>query len=321
VARFPTAGRNTIVNPPSGRQFEISAAGQRATIVEVGGGIRAYSAGGQEVLQPYPADAMCDGAHGAVLIPWPNRLADGRYRFDGTDYQVALSEPDKHNAVHGFLRWRPWLSAHHTPDQIVMTATLCPAEGYPFALEAEVDYRLDDAGLTVTTTATNTGDWPCPYGCGQHPYLSPGAGPIDDCTLYLTAGTRILTDPARQLPTGTEPVDGTLFDFRDGPLLGALQVDHAFADLARDESGRARVRLAGPDGHTAELWVDQSYPVIEIYTGDTLAPGRRRRGLGVEPMTCPPNALQTGESMIRLEPGQSVTTTWGARLTVSGARG
>lgn len=305
------------MNPPSGQQFEISAAGQLATIVEVGGGIRAYSAGGLDVLQPYPVDAMCDGAHGAVLIPWPNRLADGRYRFDGTDYQVALNEPDKHNALHGFLRWRPWQPVRRSPGRISMAATLYPLDGYPFTVDVEVDYRLDAAGLTVTTTATNAGDRPCPYGCGQHPYLSPGPGPVDDCTVYLAAETRILTDPARQLPTGTEPVGGTPFDFRDGRVLGGLQVDHAFTGLTRDQAGRAWVRLARPDGRTAELWVDQGYPVIEIYTGDTLAPGRRRRGLGTEPMTCPPNALQSGERVTRLEPGQSVTTTWGARLTTS----
>ena len=147
--------------------------------------------------------------------------------------------------------------------------------------------------------------------------------------LYLAAGTRILTDPARQLPTGTEPVGGTPCDFRNGRLLGGLQVDHALTGLAHDESGRAWARLARPDGYTAELWVDQSYPVIEIYTGDTAPPGRRRRGLGTEPMTCPPNALQTGESVIRLEPGQSghhylgraADRAWSARLTVAGTRG
>ena len=93
---------------PSGEQFEISHRGQRATIVEVGGGVREYAVDGRAVLDPYPPDAICDGAHGAPLIPWPNRLADGRYSFDGVDYQVALTEPTKRNAIHGFLRWRSW---------------------------------------------------------------------------------------------------------------------------------------------------------------------------------------------------------------------
>jgi aldose 1-epimerase len=299
---------------PSGEQYRIAHGDQRAIIVEVGGGVREYSQGGRPVLDPYDAARMCDGAHGTPLIPWPNRLAGGRYRFDGRDYQVALTEPAKHNAIHGFLRWRPWRALRHDPDRVVMATTLFPQTGYPFLLDVSVDYRLTGDGLVVTTTATNAGDRACPYGCGQHPYLSPGSGLLDDCDLELAAGTRIATDEDRQLPVGTESVAGTPFDFRTRRRLGSLHVDFAFTDLARDHEGRAWVRLWGADGRCAELWVDEGYPFVEIYTGDTLAPDRRRRGLGTEPMSCPPNALQSGEGVIRLEPGASVAARWGARL-------
>ena len=300
---------------PSGRQFDITCGEQRATIVEVGGGIREYRVGQRDVLDPYPLDQMCKAAHGAPLIPWPNRLADGRYTFDGTEYQVALTEPDKHNAIHGFLHWRPWQAVERHDDRIAMAATLFPMQGYPFALDLRIDYHLGPGGLSVTTTATNVGDQPCPYGCGQHPYLSPGEGLIDDCTLELQAETRILTDADRQLPTGTERVAGTAYDFRDGKRLGDLNVDHAFTDLHRRPDGRAWVQLTGTDDRTARLWVDDSYPIIELFTGDTLAANRRRRGLGTEPMTCPPNAFQTGDRVIRLEPGEVFRSRWGASIT------
>jgi aldose 1-epimerase len=299
---------------PSGQQFEIARGEHHATIVEVGGGIREYQIGGRDVLQPYAADEMCDGAHGAPLIPWPNRLGDGRYRFDDSDHQVALTEPDKHNAIHGFLHWRPWQAIEHHRDRVVMAATLLPLMGYPFALDVHIDYRLDDIGLTVTTTVTNIGDQPAPYGCGQHPYLSPGDGLVDECTLHLEADTRILTDPDRELPVGTEPVDGTPYDFRNGKKLGDLELDYAFTDLHRDADNRAWVRLIRADGGLVELWVDDAYPIVEIYTGDTLATDRRRRGLGTEPMTCPPNAFQTNERVIRLDPEASATSSWGVSL-------
>ncbi len=299
---------------PSGEQFRISAGGHAATIVEVGGGVREYTVDGQPVLQPYPLEAMCDGAHGAPLIPWPNRLAGGRYSFGGVDYQVALSEPEKNNAIHGFLRWRSWHPLRHEPDRVTMATRLHSLEGYPFALDVEVDYILSDDGLEVRTTATNSGEQACPYGCGQHPYLSPGDGLVDDCTLHLDAATRITTDDQRQLPNGRQPVQGTRYDFRDGRRLADLQVDYAFTDLTRDSAGKAWTRLVRPDGTSAELWVDQAYPIVEIYTADTLAPARRRRGLGTEPMTCPPNALQTGEGVITLQPGSSSTSSWGAVL-------
>ena len=299
---------------PSGQQYELVDGGQHATIVEVGAGIRTYEVGGRPVLQPYPVEAICDGAHGTPLIPWPNRLADGRYSFDGADYQLPLTEPEKHNAIHGLLRWRPWQVKDQSTRWIVMTTRLHPQPGYPFLLDVEVEYRLTSDGLRTTTTATNRGDTACPYGCGQHPYLSAGNRPLDDCTLQLPARTRIETDPTRQLPTGTEPVTGTPYDFRTARPIGDLRIDYAFTDLNRDPDGLARVRLTRPDGSTVELWVDSSYPLVEIFTGDTLAPDRARRGLGTEPMTCPPNAFQNGDQVHRLQPGHHVRTTWGVRL-------
>jgi len=299
---------------PSGEQFEISRGDQRATIVEVGGGLREYAVGARPVLDPYPVDAVCDGAHGTPLIPWPNRLADGRYSFDGADHQVALTEPDKHNAIHGFMRWRPWRAAEREGHRIVMAARLFPLTGWPFLLDLRLTYELGDGGLTVRTAATNLGPGPCPYASGHHPYLSPGSGLIDDATVELDASVRILTDNPRQLPTGTEPVAGTAFDFRTPRRLGDQRIDDPFTDLARDGDGRAWVRLAGGDGRRAELWVDEHYPIIELFTGDTLAPGRRRLGLGAEPMTCPPDGLATGSGVIRLDPGETVETAWGVRL-------
>ncbi len=299
---------------PSGEQFAIAHGEQRATIVEVGAGVREYEAAGRAVLEPYPLEAICDGAHGAPLIPWPNRLADGRYSFDGSDHQVALSEPAKCNAIHGLLRWRPWRALEREPSRVTMGTHLYPMTGYPFALELRIDYQLDDDGLTVSTTATNIGERPCPYGAGQHPYLSPGSAVVDDCTLELPAQIRILTDEKRQLPVGEEPVEGTALDFRQPRLLGDLRVDDPFTGLSRGEDGRAVTRLAAPDGATVELWVDRSYAVIEVFSGDTLSPPRRRRGLAVEPMTCPPNAFQSGRDLLRIEPGASLTTCWGVRL-------
>ncbi|MGE5407564.1 MAG: aldose 1-epimerase family protein [Syntrophothermus sp.] len=299
---------------PSGEQFEIAHGEQRATIVEVGGGVREYAVGGRPVLDPYPREAICDGAHGAPLIPWPNRLADGRYSFDGVEHRVALTEPEKQNAIHGFLRWRSWRARERDPRRVEMHTRLHPLEGFPFTLDVSVAYELSADGLMVTTAATNLSPTACPFAAGQHPYLSPGSGLIDDCTLELDAATRIETDEERQLPTGTAPVAGTEFDFRSPRRLGEQAIDFAFTDLGRDHAGRAWVRLTGPDSRSAELWVDEAYPIVELYTGDTLAPERRRRGLGSEPMTAPPNAFQTGERLIRLEPGETATMRWGARL-------
>jgi len=303
-----------MAQPPSGEQFEIAHGEQRATIVEVGGGIRAYSHAERDVLEPYPLDAICDGAHGAVLVPWPNRLGDGSYRFGGESHQLPLSEPDKHNAIHGLLRWVPWRVREQELERVVLSARVHPRPGYPFDLEVTVEYALGELGLTVTTSARNLGATPCPYGAGQHPYLSPGTGTVDQCPLELPAEVVILTDPERRLPCGRAEIDGGPLDFRAARKIGELEIDSPFTALRRDAAGLATARLTGPDGAVAELWVDERYELLEVYTGDTLAPERRRTGLAMEPMTCPPDAFRSGEGLIRLEPGESTVARWGARL-------
>ena len=232
---------------PSGRQFEIGFDSQRASIVEVGGGIRAYSHDGREVLEPYAREAICDAAHGAPLIPWPNRLAHGRYRFEGAEQQLALSEPARGNAIHGLLRWRPWQAEQHEVASVVMLARLHPMTGYPFALELSIAYELGEHGLTVSTSATNVGTTRCPYGAGQHPYLSPGAGhTIDDCSLTLPAATRLLNEERHQVPASREPVAGTAFDYSSARLLAGATLDDGFTDLARDGEGRSGRAFSAP---------------------------------------------------------------------------
>jgi aldose 1-epimerase len=296
---------------PSGEQYAIRRGDQRATVVEVGGGIREYRVGERDVLEPYEPTDMADGARGAPLVPWPNRLGDGRYVFDGVEHQVPIDEPDKANALHGFLRWRSWRAVEHTADRVVMAIRLHPLEGYPFLLDVRVEYALSDEGLVVATTATNSGEATCPYATGQHPYLATGGGLVDGCTLRLPAGFRVETDD-RQLPTGDVPVAGTAYDFTQARRLGDLAIDHAFGDLPREADGRAWVHLTGSDGRTAHVWVDEGYRYLEIFTADTLQ--RRRTSLGVEPMTSPPDAFRSGRDLLRLRPGESVTTIWGAGL-------
>ena len=165
--------------PPSGRQLELVHGDQRAVVVEVGGGLRTYTAGGRELLDGYGADEMCTSGRGQVLLPWPNRIEDGTYEFDGRRHTLALDEPERRNAIHGLVRWSAWTVAEHEPARVVVEHVLHPQPGYPFSLAVGIEYALSDAGLAVTTTATNVGPEPCPYGCGAHPYLTLGTPTVD----------------------------------------------------------------------------------------------------------------------------------------------
>jgi len=297
---------------PSGQQFQLKHGEHDAVITEVGAGIRSYSSGGVAVLDGFGVDQMCDGARGQSLLPWPNRIADGTYAWAQQSQQLPLTEPDKHNAIHGLTRWANWELLELTDTSVHLRHHLRSQPGWPFLLRCDIRYSLGECGLTVRTTARNTGPEACPFAAGAHPYLSAGAGVIDDCELVVPGDTWLPTDQ-RGIPTGTVPVDGTTHDFRQPRAIGQLHIDQSYTDLRRDPEGRATVDLRRADGTGAQLWAGPGYPYLEIFTGDTLAPARRRRGLGVEPMTAPPNAFQTGTDLAVLQPGETVELSWGLR--------
>lgn len=304
----------TLQELPSGRQHTIVFGDQLAIVVEVGAALRAYRVAGHDVVSGYGESEMASSARGQPLIPWPNRLRDGQYTWNGVQHQLPLSEPNSHNAIHGLVRWGNWTTARQSTSQVELRHVLHPQSGYPFTLELSVGYQLDEAGLTVTTRATNAGSSPLPYAAGQHPYL---AAPdlVDDCRLQLDALTYLPTDD-RGLPTGREPVPGSEYDFRTERQIGQTALDVAFTDLQRDDDGHAWVVFRTPDGATSRIWVDEACRYVELFTADSVPNRtRRRRSLGVEPMTSPPNAFGDGIDVTTLDPGQSKTHVWGMSFT------
>jgi aldose 1-epimerase len=285
----------------------IAHANQRAVVVEVGAGIREYSFGERALLDGYGEDEMASGRRGLPLLPWPNRIADGRYTFEGVDHQLPITQVAEHNAIHGFTSYLGW-DVRQEESTAFMTTTVHPQPGYPFILELAVVYELGDDGLVVTTTARNPGGRRLPFGAGHHPYLAPATSFVDGTELTLCAPTVLVTD-GRGIPTGRRSVEGTDLDFRRPRRLRDVRLDHCFADLERDRDG-----LAWIDFGELELWMDSGYSYVMLYTGDTLAESRRRKGLAVEPMSCPPNAFQTGESLLVLEPNGAWRGRWGLKL-------
>jgi aldose 1-epimerase len=296
--------------PLTGPQFEIGAGPWHATVTGLGAGLRSLARGDTPLITSYDADELPPHGSGQVLAPWPNRIDGGHYRFGGAEYQLALSEPARGNAIHGLTRWEAWAPASTGPEAVTLTSQAHGYQGYPFSVEVDVRYSLDAGdGLTVETTARNRGSHPAPWGLGQHPYLTLGAD-VDGWELTIPAQLWQPTDD-RGIPSGSpEDVAGTEYDFRKPRRVGATALDHAFTGLIRGEDDRAWV-TARSDGTAIGLWADASYPWLQAFTGDALEPRRRRKALAVEPMTCPPNAFVTGTNLLTLDPGQSVTHTWG----------
>jgi aldose 1-epimerase len=312
---LPLPATVTGVVAPSGEQYEISGSGYRAVVTECGAGLRLLAHEGHALVDGYPEDEPASGGRGQLLVPWPNRIRDGRYAVGDRQLQLPLSEPARHNASHGLVRWVAWSLEEHTDHTVALRYRLMAQSGYPWTLDLHVVYDVGADGLTVTQSATNLAHDPAPYAHGAHPYLTVGPGPCDGWELTLPAATLSLSDPARKLPTGREPVEGTEFDYRVARPIRGTELDHAFTDLVRDDSGRATVELRDPaSGHAVALWVDAAHPWLMVYTGDDNAAGTRRRSVAVEPMTAQADAFNSGEDLLMLAPGQDFSSTWGIHV-------
>jgi aldose 1-epimerase len=300
---------------PAGAQYSLAYGEQRARIVQVGAAIHEYRVGTRDVLLRFGEQETSFGYSGAVLLPWPNRIAHGRYDFDGISHQAPINEPEHDAALHGFSAWLPWDLIEHKSDRVVLALSLRPVPGYPFFLDAVVEYRLDGDGLAVRTTVSNPGRAACPVALGFHPYAAAApSSTADECTLQLDAEKHLLLDE-QLIPVASEAVDEGSHDFRTARPLAGVVLDDAFTGALPDEGGRSWARLSGSDGRTVAVWADEAFGYWQVYTGDRLRPPRTRRAVALEPMTAAPNAFRSGDGLLRLEPGESASGRWGVVLS------
>jgi len=296
--------------PPTGTQFTITSGPVTAVVTEVGAGLRALTVGERALVETFPEDVRPARGMGAVLLPWPNRTAGGRWTHGGAVQQLALTEPSTGNAIHGLLRHVLYRAGEQAADAITLHAVVPVQPGWPVPLDTSVRYAVDGEGLTVTHTVRNVGSGPVPFGVGAHPYLRAGDADTDACLLTVAASTSIPLDGG--LPAGpVVPVPAAL-DLRGERLVGELDLDHAFGGCApAADDTLVRHRLAAPDGGVTELWAEPVFAFAQVFTPPTLV--GRGRAVAVEPMTCPPDALNSGEGLVTIGPGETWTGSWGIR--------
>ena len=266
---------------------------------------------GVDLVEPYPESALPPYGSGIVLVPWPNRVEDGIWHHNGEQQQLDLTEPARHNAIHGLLRQTAYRVSERSPESVTLAATVYPQHGYPFQLDTTVRYELVDDGVTVTHEIHNVGEEAAPVAIGAHPYLRIGDVPVADLTLTLPAGTHFEVDE-RLNARAEHPVGGTEYDLRDGARVGDVQLDDGFGGV---EPGTAH-RLTAPDGRFVELWRDPEFAYVQVFTNSKFP---KDDGIGlaiaVEPMTAPANALNSGLGLRWLEPGERWGVSWGVRYS------
>ncbi len=295
---------------PSGAQWVIGAGPHQATVVEVGGGLREYTVGGEAVIDPYASDKLAARSAGQQLAPWPNRLRDGEYTVGDETYQLPITEPDRSNAHHGLVRWASWHRVEQTPESIELEYVLPPQPGYPHALGLTTRWSVGAGGLRADHTVVNLGPTTAPFGFGTHPYLRVGDLALDDLVLELPAAERLLADEPDA--AGRARAGGRHAVRLPRAAAGRRpRARHHFGTLTRGDDGMARVRLtSGTGDQGVELWQDAAFDWIQVYSG--LGPsGQARHTLAVEPMSCPPDAFRSGEGLIMLAPGDRWVGSWG----------
>ncbi|WP_433676124.1 aldose 1-epimerase family protein [Microbacterium gorillae] len=299
----------TDIQPRSGAQIALAGHGYTATIASIGATLRELRFEGRELVASFDADEVRPVSRGVTLAPWPNRIADGRYRFAGEEHQLPLTEPARQNALHGLACWLDFTAVETAPERVLLTATIEPQAGYPFRVAVDVEYALTPQGLVQTVTGRNVGADAAPWGTSAHPYLLGGDGRVDDWTLTLPAAQVLQVTEDRLLPLEVADVSRHPdLDFREPRAIADTFIDHAYTGLP---SGTVTVAVTGPDGHGTAMSWDDTCRWVQIHTADTPGAERTHRaGLAVEPMTCPPDAFNSGTDLIVLEPGDSHRARW-----------
>ncbi len=250
------------------------------------------------------------GYRGIPLFPFPNRLAAGRYSFQGKTYQVAINEPGSGHALHGFLY-------HLTPQISIQTLTKTCAhatavydypgnvEGYPFPSRVEFQYKLHGESLKVEVKITNTGTRPLPVGFGWHPYYQLDER-VDDLYLQTPPLMAIEIDKTNMATGKKTPYP----HFEKLKKIGDLRLDNGFEITGKEPVASLKL-WSEKHKRGLDIWQDAG-PDGMNFTQIFIPPGRE--SIAIEPMSCSINAFNSGDGLRTVEPGKSTSGTFGVRL-------
>jgi aldose 1-epimerase len=302
--------------PALGEQYEltldVSGRSVRAVITEVAAAIRRLSVDDVEITVGYGADIPPPFGCGIVLVPWPNRVRDGRWTHHGQTLQLDITEPRLGNALHGLLCNTAYRLVERSEFSVTLAAQVFPQNGYPFHLDTQVCYTLVADGMQITHTVRNVGSACAPVAVGAHPFLAIGDVPTDTLTLTVSADHHIDVDD-RLNPVGVTSVEGTDWDLRKGKAVATLDLDDAWSGVTIADGGSTHW-LSAPDGRTVSLWADDQFGYVQVFiTREFPHRGELITAVAIEPMTAPADAFNSGEGLRWIEPGDRWSVSWAIR--------
>lgn len=283
--------------------MKLAAGAWEATLrPEVGGALAGLRRGGEDVLRPMPEGAA-DPLEAACfpLVPYANRIRDGRFAFAGRAVQLPLNFLPQRHSLHGLGWQRPWSVAALGETEALLVDDYDGTGAWPWAWRAEQRVALDHAGLSIELTLANRSEEPMPAGLGLHPYFRRRPE-----TRVRFAAAEVLEVDGEFMPTGdTAPAD-RFAAWSEGATLPAELVDNCHVGWSgqveiADDLGRIVLAATGA-------------PHLHLYA----PPGTAE--LCCEPVSHTPDALNRAPAeMALLAPGRSTTLIM--RIAASDARG
>lgn len=247
---------------------------------------------------------------GAKLIPFPNRIKDGRYNFNGNTYQLPINHLQESHAIHGFIYDKPTniirsgaskQSAFIEMEYIYNGSV----EGFPFSFTLIFKYILTVVGLDIETKVKNIGKGDMPFGDGWHPYFSLNEH-VDDLFIRIPSTKKIVVDN-RMIPAGELVNDDR---FRE-----LAQINNTFFDNGYliEKQAKAITQLFSKNKNlTINIWQEShsdKYNYLQIYTPPS------RKSIAIEPMTCSADAFNNYDGLIILAPEDEFRGLYGVYLS------
>lgn len=254
------------MNPP--QQLErVSAGDLHADIApQVGGALAAFfsaaeGAPAQHWLRPASAQALAArqplGMASFPLVPWCNRIRDGRFEWNGRQVALAPNYEDSPHTLHGIGWQRPWQVVGRGPQVLELALEVDGRGEWPFPFEARQRYQLDAAGLSITVAVRNTGGETMPAGIGHHPYL-PNLRQGEGTQVQAEVRAMWLGD-AQAMPLALDPAHPAVRALRAGLRLNAFDLDNNFSGFGRSAVAR------WPDGSGLQMDAEPPFDFFVLY--------------------------------------------------------
>jgi len=244
---------------------------------------------------------------GSFLFPFPNRLKTGKYHFEGRNLQLPINEVVKNNALHGFLYNKPFVvSGIFTDGEIgkleMVYRQEYPPDYYPFPFEVRIKWEFSKTEIKCHTSVENIGEGNMPLGFGWHPYFKTGQ-PVNSWKILLPTGNELIVDD-QMIPTGEKKM---FKQFEKPTDFGAAHFDTGF-DVSNNLEKATSSFIDEAISLQVNVWQETGegkYNYLQVYSPSD------RMMLAIEPMTCPANAFQSEESLIKLGPGKIQKASFG----------